>query len=145
MTSKAGHTAGPNTVRIEFDVRKVKRGLWTYDIYQDGFCTNRAAGECRSKKEAISNARRVVAGEVPQVQWLTTAPNPRASITGSDAGQRGWRRHAIRTQSDLFSELRFAASECGLRPSHGWGLDLFITDKCARCLTAIAQAEGGAS
>jgi len=133
------------TTRIEFDVRKVERGLWTYDIYEDGHCTNRAAGECRSRKEAFANARRSVANEVQDVQWLTTEPSQRVGATGHDAGQRGWKLHAVRTQSNSLKEIRFIAAECGLRPSHGWGSDLFIEDKCARCISALLKATGASS
>lgn len=73
-------------------------------------------------------------------KWLTTAPNPRSSATGHDAGQRGWKLHAIMTDSQTFKDIRFKASACGLIPTHGWGLDLFIEDKCARCLKALAEA-----
>lgn len=71
------------------------------------------------------------------VKWLTTAPNPRVKATGPDAGQRGWKLHAIITDSDSFEEIRRQHALCGLRPAHGWGLDLFIEDKCQRCLSKI--------
>ena len=28
---------------------------------------------------------------------------------------------------------------CGLTPGHGWGSDLFIDRKCARCVAALAK------
>ena len=28
---------------------------------------------------------------------------------------------------------------CGLRPRHGWGVDLFIDRQCARCTAVIAR------
>jgi hypothetical protein len=68
-----------------------------------------------------------------KVQWLTTAPNPRNPATGPDAGRRGWKLHAVETDSDSFHEIRFSAAACGLRPSHGWDLDMFVVDKCTRC------------
>lgn len=67
-------------------------------------------------------------------QWLTTAPNPRSSATGYDAGQRGWKLHAVKADDDVkFSDIRFESALCGCLPSHGWGLDMFIEDKCKRC------------
>lgn len=29
------------------------------------------------------------------IHWLTTSPNPKSSARGCDAGQRGWRLHAV--------------------------------------------------
>lgn len=72
--------------------------------------------------------------------WLTTGPNPRLPATGHDAGQRGWRLHAIFTEADSFKAIRNYSAACGLRPAHGWDLDLFIEAKCKRCLAAIAKA-----
>lgn len=73
-------------------------------------------------------------------QWLTTAPNPQSPATGVDAGQRGWKLHAVDTFEDSFKAIRFRRSACGLLPAHGWSLDLFIEDKCARCLKALGEA-----
>ena len=80
----------------------------------------------------------------PGFHWLTTSPNPRSPMTGYDAGQRGWRLHAVEwTQADNayhertgFTRSRKAAL-CGLQPAHGWGLDLFIEDECIRCRKAM--------
>jgi hypothetical protein len=73
-------------------------------------------------------------------QWLTTNPNPRSPATGVDAGQRGWRLHAIEASPETtFSEVRILPAACGLRPRHGWGLDMFIEDRCKRCERAIAK------
>lgn len=75
-------------------------------------------------------------------QWLTTAPNPRSRGTGVDAGQRGWRLHAVMaSESETFAELKFRVAACGLRPRHGWGLDMFIEAHCARCEAALAKRE----
>jgi hypothetical protein len=69
------------------------------------------------------------------IQWLTTAPNPRSAATGFDAGQRGWKLHAVNAAADEnFAGLKYRAALCGLRPRHGWGLDMFVEDKCKRCL-----------
>lgn len=70
------------------------------------------------------------------IHWLTTAPNPRSRATGYDAGQRGWRLHAVEAPDNFrFSELNVnvPSAVCGVRPSHGWGLDMFIDRRCTRC------------
>ena len=68
------------------------------------------------------------------LQWLTTAPNPRSPATGFDAGQRGWRLHAVEADdSASFESVKHKPSLCGLRPRHGWGLDCFIEMRCKRC------------
>lgn len=71
------------------------------------------------------------------IQWLTTAPNPRSPATGYDAGQRGWRLHAVETNSDSFKEIKYQSALCGLRATHGWDLDMFIEDKCKKCLKKL--------
>lgn len=82
-----------------------------------------------------------MSGRMPITHWLTTAPNPRTPATGVNAGQRGWRQHAVTTGWDNFKQIRFVAAECGMTPSHGWGLDGFIEDKCERCLRALSRRE----
>ena len=71
------------------------------------------------------------------LHWLTTAPNPRSSATGYDGGQKGWKLHAIETDSDSFKEIRWERAVCGLQARHGWGLDMFIEDKCEKCLKRL--------
>lgn len=75
-------------------------------------------------------------------QWVTTAPNPRSTMLGSpDAGQRGWRLHAVRaSENTKFSDIRGRRAACGLLPRHGWSLDLFIEEKCQRCLALMERA-----
>ena len=74
-------------------------------------------------------------------QWLTTAPNPRSPATGHDAGQRGWRLHAVQaTATNQFSEIGKRRALCGLRPAHGWSLDLYIEDRCVRCQRVLGEA-----
>lgn len=84
----------------------------------------------------------------PGWQWLTTSPNPRSPATGYDAGQRGWRLHAVlwtEQDNDYHRETGHTRTRkpalCGLRPRHGWGLDLFIEDECERCAKAIERLE----
>lgn len=73
--------------------------------------------------------------------WVTTSPNPRRPATGHDAGQRGWKLHAVRAHEDArFSDIRARPAACGLVPRHGWGMDAFIEDRCERCVAAILKA-----
>ena len=73
--------------------------------------------------------------------WLTTAPNPSSRDTGNDAGQRGWRAHAVMSDPRTsVAKLRNARAACGLVPEHGWGMDLFIRRRCARCIVATGGA-----
>lgn len=79
-------------------------------------------------------------------EWCTTLPNPRSSMMGYDAGQRGWRLHAVPLR-DGESDIPFGGRRtalCGMWPSHGWGLDLFIEDRCKRCAAALARVGGAA-
>lgn len=90
----------------------------------------------------------------PLIYWMTTMPNPSVVSHTADAGQRGWRTHAV-PQQEFEAELARIKSEgktlqfraprvralCGLRPGHGWGHDLFIEEKCARC-ARIAENNG---
>ncbi len=70
-----------------------------------------------------------------KLQWLTTAPSGRAHTHGADCGQVGWRLHAIEAaDSETFSGIGARPALCGLSPRHGWSLDLFIEDKCKRCV-----------
>lgn len=78
-----------------------------------------------------------------KIKWFTTAPNPNSPATGHDAGQRGWKLHAVNVDDDdTFLGIGPRAAACGLRPAHGWGLDMFIDDKCARCLSALDGKAG---
>lgn len=72
-----------------------------------------------------------------KIHWLTTAPNPRSPATGSDAGQRGWKLHAVNADDDIGPR----AAACGLKPRHGWSLDMFIKDKCCKCSAARLKGE----
>ena len=80
--------------------------------------------------------------EAGKWQWLTTAPNPHSSATGFDAGQTGWRTHAVLVSLKGTRNLyRRARAACGLLPAHGWAMDLFIERKCASCLRALGMSE----
>ena len=80
---------------------------------------------------------------VKRIEWLTTAPNLRVRGYGADDGQRGWKLHAIEMGNDTISykvtlaDVRYEPALCGLRAAHGWGVDLFIEDKCQRCTKAV--------
>lgn len=74
--------------------------------------------------------------------WVTTSPNPRHPGTGFDAGQRGWRLHAVlMAESESYEEYKRRPALCGLRPRHGWGVDLFIEDECSRCQASMTKRE----
>ena len=70
-------------------------------------------------------------GPVPaKYEWLTTCLNPRTPLSEP----RGWRTHAVLVPAGAkFDEIKKLRSLCGLRPRHGWGMDLFIEEPCARC------------
>lgn len=74
--------------------------------------------------------------------WMPTAPNPRHPGTGYDAGQRGWRLHAVLlNEGEQYQQFKRRPALCGLSPRHGWGGDLFIEDECARCDAAMTKRE----
>lgn len=86
---------------------------------------------------------------MPDFQWLTTRPNPYspAHTCTEDAGQVGWRLHAVPGSStETLHDFRGRRALCGLVAKHGWALDLFIEDnqqcqKCIRALSKIARKE----
>jgi hypothetical protein len=72
-----------------------------------------------------------------RLEWATTEANPRRPATGHDAGQTGWKLHAVH---DLTKSVRdnktvrlYGRALCGLYPRFGWGLDMFVEDRCKRC------------
>lgn len=76
------------------------------------------------------------------IGWFTTEPHPfkKAHTHGADDGQIGWRLHAVPVNEVGQPEDK-AAPLCGQRPRHGWGMDLFIDDECARCTRAMGKRE----
>lgn len=75
-------------------------------------------------------------------QWYVTTPNPRSPCTGPDAGQRGWRLHAVPLKrGEDFDAWKRRPALCGAWPRHGWGVDLFVEDECARCQKALTKRE----
>jgi hypothetical protein len=70
-----------------------------------------------------------------KIEWLPTEPNPRTS--GMNAAG-GWRLHAVNVDDDAPSlGIGPRAAVCGLRPAHGWGFDMFITDLCTSCIRSL--------
>ncbi len=79
---------------------------------------------------------------VATLEWLTTAPNPKWThkTCESDDGQRGWRVHAVMvSKGETFADIKHRAALCGLTPGTGWGLDMFVERKCARCERAVVN------
>ncbi len=72
------------------------------------------------------------------IQWLTTYPSGRSHTHSADDGQTGWRLHAVEANhSEKFRDIKRRVALCGLKPKHGWGLDLFIDEKCKKCLSHV--------
>ena len=72
--------------------------------------------------------------------WLTTAPSGRSHTHGADDGQTGWRLHAVFVDDRAtFNDIRYARAACGMLPGTGWGLDLFIEQRCASCVRKLQK------
>jgi hypothetical protein len=72
------------------------------------------------------------------IHWLTTAPHPHAPATGFDAGQKGWRLHAVEAPENAsFESIGRAVAVCGTRPRYGWSIDLFIERRCSKCVQKL--------
>jgi len=75
-----------------------------------------------------------------RLTWVSTNDK-----NGGGPWQSGWKEHAVPLNNgEDESNMSFAAlgkrrALCGLRPRHGWGIDLFIDAKCKRC-----EAKAGA-
>lgn len=71
-----------------------------------------------------------------KVEWMSTEPGPN---TGMNAAG-GWKLHAVNVDTDAtYHGIGPRSAVCGVRPAHGWGCDLFITDKCVRCRLSLGQ------
>ena len=88
------------------------------------------------------------------IEWLVTSPHPKHSGAGWDSGIRGWKLHAVIDPKydiepsvwDLKGPMRSKTRAlCGLRPRHGWGVDLFIEDECERCAAIVEKLEAARS
>ena len=76
-------------------------------------------------------------------EWLTFAPNPRASQGGYDASRKAWKLHAtVAEPTDTFDMLKGQRTLCGRVPAHGYDLDLFVEDKCERCQAILKRIRG---
>ncbi len=83
-----------------------------------------------------------MAPNVVLFEWMTTSPNPRHPGTGYDAGQRGWRLHAVlMVEGESSTAYKYRTSLCGTRPRYGWGLDMFIDEQCSRCCAKMDKME----
>jgi hypothetical protein len=81
---------------------------------------------------------------MPKLQWLTTAPHPNDPLHGEDGGKHGWKLHAVKADdAETFKGIGRRAAACGLRPAHGWGMDLFVPDeptyRCQRCVKRLEK------
>ena len=53
---------------------------------------------------------------------------------------KGWKLHLVEASPDTpLADLRYCRPLCGVRPAHGYDLDMFIADECARCTKAYAK------
>lgn len=72
--------------------------------------------------------------------WMTTHPSGKAHTHGADDGQTGWRLHLVgEAQQYEGQKLEHQPAICGTKPGTGWGLDLFISEPCRRCLKQIEK------
>lgn len=76
--------------------------------------------------------------------WLTTAPGDSSKTHSADQGQRGWKLHLVYVPdfNNPARKLRGLRAVCGLRPYKGWGLDMFIEDRCSRCDAWVDKRPG---
>lgn len=83
-------------------------------------------------------------------ETCTTAPHPYKSAKrcSADQNQVGWRLHIVDLSQGPKYTGRVGAHQvvvnrspalCGLRPRHGWGLDMFIDAMCTRCEAKAAK------
>lgn len=72
--------------------------------------------------------------------WMTTEVNPRARSAGFHGGRSSWKLHFVEgvAHSDS-APVRGRRSLCGTLPAYGWGVDLFISDRCRRCEARLAS------
>ena len=74
------------------------------------------------------------------ITWVTTNDK-----NGGGPWQSGWKEHAVpladseEEKNMAFSSLGKRRALCGLRPRHGWGIDLFIDEKCKRCEAKVGR------
>lgn len=96
------------------------------------------AQSLRAEAERPLGCAQPVPESLKPIQWITTRPSPYSPTTGYDAGQKGWKLHAVRADpEETFNECRWRRAACGLLPRWGWGLDAFIDDRCSKCEVAL--------
>ena len=72
--------------------------------------------------------------------WLSTNDK-----NGGGPWQSSWRHHAVPLEENenenitTFAQLGKRRALCGLRPRHGWGMDLFLDTNCKRCEAKLAK------
>lgn len=67
------------------------------------------------------------------IHWLTTL-SPKLAFTHAPSAITGWKLHAVEASDDAsLTEIGRRRALCGLRPRHGWTVDLFIEERCQRC------------
>ena len=76
-----------------------------------------------------------------RLTWLSTNDK-----NGGGPWQTGSKEHAVPLEqgenesSTTAISLGRRRALCGLRPRHGWGVDLFIDEKCKRCEAKAGRA-----
>lgn len=71
--------------------------------------------------------------------WWSTAPNPDRDY-GPDQGQQGFRLHAVASPTSSPYDIKsYTPSLCGLTPTRGWGVDLFVDQPCTRCVRSALK------
>ena len=91
---------------------------------------------------AEDRARAAEDAKTPEYQWLTTQSHPRLIHSGAPSSISGWKTHAVKsTPAETFTDMRWRRAACGLLPAHGWGMDLFIEQRCKRCDRAVRKEQ----
>lgn len=78
-------------------------------------------------------------------EWLTTAQNP-ATVKSLSSEPTGWRLHYVQEGEFVYekmdgTKIDKSPAACGLTPRHGWDADMFIEQKCKRCLRTLSNGE----
>ena len=71
----------------------------------------------------------------PIDDWYSTNVRPNSPL----GHVTGWKLHSVAIPDGELSGKGFVAL-CGLMPRHGWGVDLFVTDKCKKCLKRLGAS-----
>jgi len=77
------------------------------------------------------------------LHFMTTVSSGKSKTHGADDGVTGWKLHLVDLAGAVNATARtkygpvvtpHVRAFCGLYPKLGWGIDLFIEDKCERCI-----------